>query len=153
MQRHTQTRKDGQRHTKTRKDTQRRQKTNKDGKKTFEVDKDTQRRTKTRKDGKKMFKVDKFKHCSFFIQVQSDQSLCLSLEYPMIVKLPTKHYLEFLSLKGGCAGPSESTLVKMPHCWKSHVAAHITFKINLYLDLGLSEVINYGSQMRCCVVS
>ena len=24
-----------------------------------------------------------------------------------------------LSLKGGCTGLSESTLVKMPHCWKS----------------------------------
>ena len=31
--------------------------------------------------------------------------------------------LEFLSLKGGCIGSSESTLVKMPHCWKSYVAA------------------------------
>ena len=43
----------------------------------------------------------------------------------MIVKLQTEHYLEFLSLKGGCTGSSESTLVKMPHCWKSHVMAHI----------------------------
>ena len=33
--------------------------------------------------------------------------------------------MEFLSLKGGCTGSSESTLVKMPHYWKSHVAAHI----------------------------
>ena len=38
----------------------------------------------------------------------------------MIVKLLTEHHLEFLSLKGGCTGSSESTLVKMPHCWKSH---------------------------------
>ena len=42
----------------------------------------------------------------------------------MIVKLLTKHHLEFLSLKGGCTGLSESIHVKMPHCWKSHVAAH-----------------------------
>ena len=41
----------------------------------------------------------------------------------MSVKLPIKHILEFLSLKGGCTGSSESTLVKMPHCWKSHVTA------------------------------
>ena len=54
---------------------------------------------------------------------QSDQSLCLSFEYSMIVKLLAEHHLEFLSLKGGCIGPSESTLVKMPHCWKSHVVA------------------------------
>ena len=45
----------------------------------------------------------------------------------MSVKLLTEHHLEFLSLHGGCACSSESTLVKMPHCWKSHVAAHLTF--------------------------
>ena len=57
---------------------------------------------------------------------QSDQSLCLSLEYSTTVKLLTGHHLEFLSLKGGCTGSSESTPVKMPHCWKSHVTAHVT---------------------------
>ena len=41
------------------------------------------------------------------------------------VKLLTEHHLEFLSLKGGYTGSSESTLVKMPHCWKSHVTAHL----------------------------
>ena len=41
----------------------------------------------------------------------------------MIVKLLTEHHLEFLSLKGGCTGWSESTLVKMPHYWKSHALA------------------------------
>ena len=56
---------------------------------------------------------------------QSDQSLCLSLEYLMTVKLLTEHHLEFLSFKkGGCTGLSESTLVKMSHCWKLYVAAH-----------------------------
>ena len=55
---------------------------------------------------------------------QSDQSLCSSLEYSMIVKLLTEHLLEVLSLKEGCTCSSESTLVKMPHCWKSHVTAH-----------------------------
>ena len=43
----------------------------------------------------------------------------------MTVKLLTEHYLEFLSLSGGCTDSSDSTHVKMPHCWKSHVAAHI----------------------------
>ena len=33
---------------------------------------------------------------------QSDQSLCSSLEYSMIVKLLTEHHLEFLGLKLGC---------------------------------------------------
>ena len=56
---------------------------------------------------------------------QSDQSLCKSLEYSMSVKLQTKHHLEVLSLTGGCRGSSESTLVKMSNCWKSHAAAHL----------------------------
>ena len=38
----------------------------------------------------------------------------------MTVKLLTEHLLEFLSLQGDYTGSSESTLVKMPHCWKSH---------------------------------
>ena len=42
----------------------------------------------------------------------------------MIFKLLTEHHLEFLNLNGGCTGSSESTLVKMPHCWKSHAMAH-----------------------------
>ena len=54
---------------------------------------------------------------------QSDQSLCLSLEYSMIAKLLDEHHLEFLCLKGGCTGSYESTHVKMPHCWKSHALA------------------------------
>ena len=37
--------------------------------------------------------------------------------------LLTEYHLEFLSLTGGYTGSSESTFVKMPHCWKSHVAA------------------------------
>ena len=46
-------------------------------------------------------------------------------QYSISVKLLTEHHLEFLGLKGGCTGSSESTIVKMPHCWKSHVVAHI----------------------------
>ena len=56
---------------------------------------------------------------------QSDQSLCSSLEYSMIVKLLTEHHLEFLSLKGGCTASSESTLVKMLLCWKWHATYHL----------------------------
>ena len=57
---------------------------------------------------------------------QSDQSLCKSLEYSRSVKLLTEHHLEFLSLKGGGTGSSESALIKMPHCWKSHIMAQIS---------------------------
>ena len=45
----------------------------------------------------------------------------------MIVKLLTEQNLEFLSLKGGCTGLSESIHVKMLHCWKSHVTAQTFF--------------------------
>ena len=37
----------------------------------------------------------------------------------MIPKLLIENSLEFLCLKGGCTGSSESTLVKTPHCWKA----------------------------------
>ena len=47
------------------------------------------------------------------------------LEYSMNIKLLTDQNLEFLSLTGGYTSSSESTLVKMPHCWKSYVTAHI----------------------------
>ena len=42
----------------------------------------------------------------------------------MTAQLLTEHHLEFLSLKGSCTGLSESTLVKMSNCWKSHAEAH-----------------------------
>ena len=43
----------------------------------------------------------------------------------MNIKLLTEHHLESQSLEGGYTGSSESTLVKIPHCWKSHVATRI----------------------------
>ena len=58
---------------------------------------------------------------------QSDQSLCLSLEYSMNIEQLTQQHLEFLSLKAGCTGSIESIHVKMPHCLKSHVAAYMCF--------------------------
>ena len=52
----------------------------------------------------------------------------------MSVKLLTDHHLEFLGLKGGCPGLSESTLVKMPHCWKSHVTAHYMCNVSSVVE-------------------
>ena len=49
----------------------------------------------------------------------------------MSVKLLTEHHLEFLSLKGGCTGSSESTHVKMSNCWKSHAPAQFIIKLQL----------------------
>ena len=43
----------------------------------------------------------------------------------MSVKLLIELNLGFLSITGGCSESSESTLVKMAHCWKSHVTDQI----------------------------
>ena len=53
----------------------------------------------------------------------------------MIVKLLTERHLEFLSLKGGCTGSSESTLVKMPNCWKSHATAQLLVTQLSYISI------------------
>ena len=47
----------------------------------------------------------------------------------MSVKLLTEHHLEFLRLTGGCTSSSESTLVKMLNCWKSHSAVQYDFLV------------------------
>ena len=60
----------------------------------------------------------------------------------MTVKLMSEHHLECLSLKGGYSGSSESTHVKMQHCWKSHVTAHSLFW-KKGLNLKLLSTANY----------
>ena len=73
----------------------------------------------------------------------------------MIIKLLTEHHLEFLSLKGGCRGSSESTLVKMSNCWKSHARALIFYLLSLFThcicaksrDRTLKEYV----EDKCCV--
>ena len=49
----------------------------------------------------------------------------------MSVKLLTEHLLEVLSFKEGCTGSSESTLIKMPHCLKSHALAQMYYMFNM----------------------
>ena len=56
----------------------------------------------------------------------------------MSVKLLTEHHLELSSLKGDCTGSSESTLVKMSKCSKSHTAA----QLSQYCKLRLSKLSN-----------
>ena len=59
----------------------------------------------------------------------------------MTVKILTENHLEFISLKGGYTGSSESTLVKMPHCWNSQVGLIMPptlKKIKGHIALGLS---------------
>ena len=51
----------------------------------------------------------------------------------MNIKLLNERNLEFLSLKEGYTGSSESIHFKKPHCWKSHVAALRSNKDGLYI--------------------
>ena len=53
----------------------------------------------------------------------------------MSFKVLVEHYLVFLGLKGGCTGSSESTLIKIPHCGKSHVAAHLCLLSHLRVSV------------------
>ena len=46
----------------------------------------------------------------------------------MTLWLLTEHHFVFLSLKGCCTCSSESTLVEMPHCWKSRRILRLTVK-------------------------
>ena len=41
----------------------------------------------------------------------------------MTKSLLIEHHLEILNFEGGYTGSSESTLVKTPHFWKSHIVA------------------------------
>ena len=63
----------------------------------------------------------------------------------MTVKLLTKHHLEFLSLKWGRTGLSRSTLIKMPHCWKSHAAAQIYYEESIIIHM---DWLHMGHVMR-----
>ena len=67
----------------------------------------------------------------------------------MPVKLLTELHLEFLSLKGGYTGSYESTLVKMPHCWKSLFAAQILkCVVILVIEVIISCLLLYFSGRR-----
>ena len=52
----------------------------------------------------------------------------------MSFKLLTEHHFESLFLKGGNTGSSESTIVKMSHCWKSRVTAHVVVENVVYIN-------------------
>ena len=55
----------------------------------------------------------------------------------MTAKLLIERHLEFLSLKGGCTGSSESTLVKISNCWKSHALAQFILVLGSFLPSSL----------------
>ena len=74
----------------------------------------------------------------------------------MGVKLLTEHNLEFLSLKGGCKGSFEYTVVKVPNCWKSNVAPQFKafqfLRKSLYHQRIIIETIYGGSYMSTHVL-
>ena len=65
----------------------------------------------------------------------------------MIVKLLTEHHLEFLSLNGGCRGSSESTLVKMSNCRKSHAAAQMMYFLTRGLTCSHQSVLSRTQEL------
>ena len=60
----------------------------------------------------------------------------------MSVKLLTEHHLEFLSLKGGCTGLSESSLVKMPYCWKTIYMMEISCRDSCVLIICMMGILS-----------
>ena len=73
----------------------------------------------------------------------------------MIVKLLTEHHLELLSLKGGCRGSSESTLVKISNCWKSHATAHFASSSKILSSFTIKNIqhnaIKNSTSEKLCV--
>ena len=57
---------------------------------------------------------------------------CFIQNSPWVLSYWLNIILEFLLFKGGCTGSSESILVKMSHCWKSCVTAHICSGFQLF---------------------
>ena len=56
--------------------------------------------------------------------------------------LSVEHHLEFLSLQKGCTGVSAPTHVKMPHCWKLHVTAHMEFSMITLSALAITSIMH-----------
>ena len=64
----------------------------------------------------------------------------------MIVKLLTEHQFEFLSLKCGCTGSSESTLVKM------HIVGNLMPRLICISEVFLYNIdvtITFHSSLQC----
>ena len=80
-----------------------------------------------------------FQHCGMWDQQKPQISLrpCAVWSEPLLVagvfyECYLSYWLNIIwSFKAGCTGSYESTLVKMPHCWKSHVPAHLSFRYHM----------------------
>ena len=72
---------------------------------------------------------------------QSDQSICSSFKYSVTIKLLTEHHLEFLRLKEGCTGLSESKLVEMPLATLLEITCRGSYYfIKMQMSLGNNKI-------------
>ena len=71
----------------------------------------------------------------------------------MTALLLTERHLESLCLKGGCTGSSESMQVKMPHCWQTHVVAHMMIDPYILCSLGNKPIILYEAPYSAHLVA
>ena len=71
----------------------------------------------------------------------------------MNVKLLIEHYLVFLSLKEDCRGSSESTLVKMSNCWKSHDRAEFIVILKRTATNKRMAIISFMHAGSCYITS
>ena len=82
----------------------------------------------------------------------------------MMVKLLTEHHLEFLSLKGGCRGSSESTLVKChivrnPMHWLIYYLICTNTLAQIQVECGGVDIcktrlcLDNVRDMHCCCIS
>ena len=72
-----------------------------------------------------------------------------AIRYSMSFKLLAEIHSEFLRLKGDCTCSSESTVVKIPHCWKSHVTAHMTLAVSGMLNTNFCTFYFYSGATIC----
>ena len=63
----------------------------------------------------------------------------------MIVQLMAEQHLEFLSLNGDCTCSSESTHVKMPYYWKSHITANFHFQFGTFCSESSTFIIQQST--------
>ena len=70
----------------------------------------------------------------------------------MALRLLAEHHLGTSSLKVGCIGSSESTLLKKSHCWKPYVAAQDFDNTVDPFQLNFDEVRKKACELQATVV-
>ena len=63
----------------------------------------------------------------------------------------SKIKLKYTIFKGGCTDSSEYTLVKIPHCWKSHVAARLLCTCRIAMPYASSSCMDQPGQLHLSV--